>query len=309
MSARDRLTEIAFASGWQILGRVPDPWATRGFELAGDRTWRRQGAGVRQLRANLARVLAVDSPVDPTILDNVTRAGLRRYLRYWQEAFRLPRLSQEQILQTFTLVEGQDLLDNAMASGSGVVMAMPHMGNWDHAGTWGAIRYGRVSTVAERIKPEGLYDKFVAYRESLGMEVLPLGGTEVVRTLADRLRAGGLVSLLADRDIRDTGVPVTFFDEQASMPGGPAVLALLTGSPFLPVTCWHTESGTEAAVHPQIEVPVGGSRSERAAMMTQRLADVFEREIRQRPADWHMMQRLWRADIRPQSARVAQAEG
>lgn len=308
MSAQDRLTEIAFASGWQVVRRIPEPWATRGFEAAGNRTWRRQGSAVRQLRANLARVLAVEGPVDPTELDEVTREGLRRYLRYWQEAFRLPGWSKDRITQTFALVEGQDLLDDAMASGSGAVMALPHMGNWDHAGAWATLRYGRLTTVAERLKPEGLFDKFVAYREALGMEVLPLGGTEVVRTLAERLKSGGLVCLLSDRDIRETGVPVTFFDEQASMPSGPAVLALLTGSPLFPVTCWHTDSGTQAAIHPQIEVPREGSRSERAAIMTQRLADVFEREIRQRPADWHMMQGLWRADIRSRSARVTKAE-
>ncbi len=308
MSTQDRLTEIAFSAGWQVVRRVPESWATRGFEMAGNRTWRRQGGAVRQLRANLARVLAVDGPIDPTMLDDVTREGLRRYLRYWEEAFRLPGWSNERIVQSFALVEGHDLLDDAMASGSGAVMAMPHMGNWDHAGAWAAITYGGLTTVAERLQPEGLYNKFVAYRESLGMEVLPLGGTDVVRTLVDRLKAGGLVSLLSDRDIRDTGVPVTFFDEQATMPNGPAVLAVLSGSPLFPATCWHTEAGTQAAVHPQIEVPLEGSRSQRAAIMTQRLADVFEREIRQRPADWHMMQGLWRADMRPRSARVAKVK-
>jgi KDO2-lipid IV(A) lauroyltransferase len=301
MSTRDRITEAAFASGWQVVRRVPESWSRRGFDLVSDRVWHRQGSSVRQLRANLARVLAVDGTLDTSLLEDTTREGVRRYLRYWQEAFLLPAWSKERISGTFQLVEGLDLLDEAMANGKGAVMALPHMGNWDHAAAWATLRYGEVTTVAERLKPEGLFDKFVEYRESLGMEVLPLGGPEVVRTLAQRLRNGGLVGLVADRDIHKTGVPVTFFGEEASMPSGPAVLSLLTGSPLFPVTCWHTESGTQAAVHPRIEIPESGSRLERAAIMTQRLADAFEESIRRHPEDWHMMQSLWRADIRAQS--------
>jgi phosphatidylinositol dimannoside acyltransferase len=308
MSSADRLTEVAFASGWQLVRRVPEPWAMRGFDLASREIWNRQGPAVRQLRANLARVIAVEGRVDSTQLEDTTREGVRRYLRYWQEAFRLPAWSDARVSQTFQLVEGLELLDEAMATGRGAVMAMPHMGNWDHAAAWATLRYGGLTTVAERLKPEGLYDRFVAYRESLGMEVLPLGGTDVVRTLSQRLRSGGLVALLADRDIRETGVPVQFFGEEATMPSGPAVLALLAGSPLHPVTCWHTDAGTQAIVHPRIEVPDGGTRSERAAIMTQGLANAFEKSIRQHPADWHMMQSLWRADIRSVSRRNARVE-
>jgi len=308
MSASDRLTEVAFASGWQLVRRVPESWANHGFDLASRQVWNRQGPAVRQLRANLARVIAVEGRVDSNQLEDATREGVRRYLRYWQEAFRLPSWSNTRVTQTFQLVEGLDILDDAMASGHGAVMAMPHMGNWDHAAAWAALRYGGLTTVAERLKPEGLYDRFVEYRESLGMEVLPLGGTEVVRTLAQRLRSGGLVALLADRDIRETGVPVQFFGEEATMPSGPAVLALLTGSPLHPVTCWHTDTGTQAAVHQRIEVPDSGTRAERAAIMTQGLASAFEESIRTHPVDWHMMQSLWRSDLRSASRRRAHAE-
>lgn len=56
------------------------------------------------------------------------------------------------------------------------MIALPHSGNWDMAGVWLAQSHGTFTTVAERLKPESLYRRFIAYRERLGFEVLPLSG-------------------------------------------------------------------------------------------------------------------------------------
>ena len=145
---------------------------------------------------------------------------MRRYLRYWREAFRLPSMSPEQILSSFHVPMGGDMLTETLATGRGVVISLPHMGNWDHAGAWFALEHGGFTTVAERLKPESLYERFVAYRESLGMEVLPLtGGPRVLPILMERLRAGGLVALLGDRDLTQNGIPVTFFGARATHAG------------------------------------------------------------------------------------------
>src|SRR5262249_61043990 len=86
-----------------------------------------------------------------------------------------------------------------------------------------------------------LFDRFVAYRESLGMEVLPLtGGASPWAPLARRLRWGRGVCLVADRDLSRNGVDVSFFGETARMPGGPALLAATTGAVLLPVALWFT---------------------------------------------------------------------
>ena len=204
----------------------------------------------------------------------------------------------ERITSTFDVVSGLPVLDEAMAQGGGAVLALPHMGNWDHAGAWATLRFGGLTTVAERLRPESLYDRFVSYRESLGMEVLGLGEPEVVRTLARRLQEGRLVCLLADRDLVGRGVDVTFMGETASMPPGPAMLAVMASVPLLPVSTWHVEGGTRARILPPIPVPAGVSdRTEQVALMTQAMADAFAQEIRAHPADWHMMQRLWHSDV------------
>ncbi|MGH8869333.1 MAG: phosphatidylinositol mannoside acyltransferase [Actinomycetes bacterium] len=293
---KDRLVEGAYAGGWALVKALPEPLARALFRAVADVAWWRRGSGVRRLEVNLGRVLG--PAATPEQVRALSRTGMRSYLRYWQEAFRLPVWSDARVVGTFH-AEGVHHLRDAMATGRGAVAALPHSGNWDHAGAW-AVRCGfPLTTVAERLRPESLYDRFVAYREHLGMEVLPLtGGAEDVYTaLSSRLRAGRFVCLLADRDLRTTGVKVDFFGSTARMPGGPAALALDTGAALLPVTLWYADDGTHLCFHPPVPLPSEGARAERLAAMTQHVADVFEAGIRAHPEDWHMLQRLWPDDV------------
>jgi KDO2-lipid IV(A) lauroyltransferase len=195
-------------------------------------------------------------------------------------------------------------------SGEGLVLALPHMGNWDLAGAWLAGTGVPFTTVAERLKPAALFDRFVEFRESLGMEVLPLTGGErpPFEVLADRLRSGGTLALLADRDLTSTGLEVEFFGAAARMPAGPAALALDTGAALVPVTLSYPDSRRmRIRAHPRIEPPVAGERVEKVQAMTQSLADVFATAIRDDPQDWHMLQRVWVDDLDP--ARTPDAVG
>ncbi|MEU8874736.1 phosphatidylinositol mannoside acyltransferase [Streptomyces javensis] len=292
---RERLTDALYGLGWSVVKKLPEPVAVALGQRIADQTWKRRGKGVLRLEANLARVVPDASP---RRLAELSRAGMRSYLRYWMESFRLPAWSPERIRGGFDVKDVHHLVDG-LAEGRGVILALPHMGNYDLAGAWVTTHLGvPFTTVAERLKPESLYDRFVAYREGLGMEVLPHQGGSAFGTLARRLRAGGLVCLVADRDLSASGVEVSFFGERAKMPAGPAALALQTGAPLLPVTLWYDESPVmRGRVHPPVEAPGDGNRAERIAVMTQEVADAFASGISEHPEDWHMLQRLWLADL------------
>ncbi len=186
-----------------------------------------------------------------------------------------------------------------LAAGRGVIFALPHMGNWEHAGAWIVLRgAGKVTTVAERLRPASLYDRFAAFRESLGMEVLPhSGGAGRSGVLAQRLLAGGLVGLLCERDLTGSGIEVGFFGEPARMMGGPAALAEQTGATLMPVTLWYEGENWGAHIHQEIPVPQTGTRQEKIAAMTQQLARVLEEGIARHPQDWHMLQKVFAADL------------
>ncbi|MFJ5520605.1 phosphatidylinositol mannoside acyltransferase [Streptomyces griseoluteus] len=297
MTAAERLTDGLYGLGWSTVKKLPEPVAARLGRTVADAAWKRRGKGVQRLEANYARVVPGASPER---LAELSRAGMRSYLRYWMEFFRLPAWSAERVRTGFD-PKGAHHLTDGLAAGRGVILALPHLANWDLAGAWVTTTLGiPFTTVAERLKPESLYDRFVAYREGLGMEVLAHSGASAFGTLARRLRDGGLVCLVADRDLSAAGVEVDFFGERARMPAGPALLAQQTGAQLLPVTLWYDDSPVmQGRVHPPVEVPGTGTRIEKTAAMTQALADAFASGIAEHPEDWHMLQRLWLADLGP----------
>jgi KDO2-lipid IV(A) lauroyltransferase len=277
-----------------------------------DIAWRRQGPSVQVLEANLHRVLSYKSgrpDVDGKELRALSRATLRSYARYWLEVFRLPVIPVARLVSGMHInAEGEEALSANLKAGRGVVIALPHMGNFEQAGGWVIAHVaGSMTTVAERLRPESVYEAFVRFREGLGMEVLPLtGGQSPFGTLAQRLRAGKLVCLVSDRDLKDTGIEVQMFGETARI-AATAALAVHTGAALLPVATWFEGDDWGANIYPEIPVPESGTRTEKIAAMSQELARIFETAITEHPQDWHMLQRVFTADL--DLARLAAARG
>ena len=201
-AVKGRLIAVSYAVGWWLVCRVPESWGRWVFQQAGDIAWRRQGPSVQVLEGNLRRVIGPDATGKE--LRALSRAGMSSYARYWFEVFRLPVISRERIVDQMGFVPGEDATFAALNAGRGVVLALPHMGNWDQAGVW-IIAEGapKITVVAERLEPESLARRFFGFREQLGFEVLPAtGGTARFGILAQRLR-GGRPGLPADRTRRD----------------------------------------------------------------------------------------------------------
>jgi KDO2-lipid IV(A) lauroyltransferase len=283
----------AYVTGWAVVRRVPEDLAQSAFRRLADRSVAQRGHRVTMLESNLRRVVGPD--VSDAQLRLLVRAGMRSYLRYWCEVFRLPTWTPAMVAERVA-VEDVKLVHEGLDRG-GVVIALPHSANWDAVGAWIAQEGVPFTTVAERLDPESLYDRFVEYRTSLGMEVLPLtGGPDVFPTLVRRLRDGGLVCLPADRDLTASGVEVDFFGATARMPGGPAALAHATGSTLLTIDLWYDGPVMRVQVKP-VELSASTDRRARVAETTQRVADAFAEGIAAHPEDWHMLQPLWVEDV------------
>ncbi len=307
---KDRLISAGYGLGWSVVCRLPESWAASAFRAGADIAWRRQGPQVQVLEGNLRRVLGPDAT--GAELRALSRESMRSYARYWLELFRLPVIPRERLISQTVVKPGH--LEEAMdylREGRGVIFALPHMGNYDQAGAWivdhGA---GSFTTVAERLKPESLYDKFVAVREGLGMEVLPASGGMVSAfgILSQRLRDGKLVCLVADRDVTGSGTEVDYFGEKARIMGGSAALAERTGAALFPAILWYEGDRWGIYVDKEIPVPAQGDRKQKVAAMTQELARSFEAGIRAHPADWHMLQRVFVADLDPERLAAAEAK-
>ena len=295
-ASSDHAVASGFVGAWRLVGRLPEHRALAVFERLADRFHRGQGRGVQTLRQNLRRVRP---DLDEAALDDLTHRAVRSYLRYWAESFRLPAWDTADLV-TRTRTVHEERLRSPYAEGRGVVVALPHQANWDWAGAWACATGMPLMTVAERLRPERLYDEFMSFRHSLGMRILPLsGGQPPLPRLAEYLRQGGFVCLLADRDLSRSAVDVVLCDEPSRMPPGPALLARETGAALVPATLAYVGPDLEITFHP--EVAVGpGEEGVRAAM--QSVADAFTAGFRAHPEDWHMMHRVFTADLAERGA-------
>jgi len=293
---RNRVTDLGYAGGWHLVRRMPESGSRALFRAVADQACRRRGRGVRQLERNLARVVP-DATSDQ--LRALTRDAMRSYLRYWNETFRLPQWDSDEVVARIVVHDEHRIFDYRSRD-KGLIAVLGHFGNWDHCGAWAATVGLNLTTVAERLKPESLFDRFVDYRESLGMEVLPLtGGPSVADELRQRLSAGGFVCLLADRDLSERGVQVDLLGSSAQFPAGPALLAARTGATLMPAISYYEGEQTHLAFLPELLAPAGLPLRERVQSLTQQFADIVGTAAREHPTDWHMLQRVWTADLEP----------
>lgn len=276
-----------YFAGWRLVRSLPEKFAYRCFEQIGKFALSRNGARIQRLRSNLSRVCPEKNDLE---MDLLMKQAMSSYMRYWCDTFRSPDWSRSRISETVTVVR-EELLTEPMKSGKGVVVALPHAGNWDHAGSYFCAMGFPLVTVAERLKPEALFNKFLEYRQNIGMEVLALDSRSMA-TLLKRAREGALIALVADRDLSKSGVDVAFFGHPARMPAGPALLAVRTGIPLITAYVSYTESGIHIEFN-SVEIPSEGSENEKISLIVQRCADFFAQGIVSAPQDWHMLQRIW----------------
>lgn len=284
---KDNLAAYLYFIGWRIVRWLPEKSTYRLFYKIADILVKRNGKSVQRLRLNLSRT---QPGITSLNLDLLVIDAMRSYMRYWCDTFRFPDWSKQRVVQTVA-VTNEHLLMEAIAAKTGVIVALPHAGNWDHAGAYFCAKGVPLVTVAERLKPEKLFLKFLSYRESMGMEVLPLDG-RVLETLADRLRGGALVALVADRDLSRSGIEVDFFGAPARMPAGPALLAIRTNAPLITAFVSYTDTGVHIDFK-NVPLPSAGSEREMVQEIVQMTARHFEDGIARRPEDWHMLQRIW----------------
>ena len=302
--ATDTLSVLGFKLGWSVVRALPERAAYALFDRVAAISVRRGGKGIDRLRSNYRRVRPELSDAD---LDSLVRQGMRSYMRYYCEAFRLPSLTRAQI-DGAVVVRGDAEIRELCARGDAGVVFVGHLGNFDLAAAWSAGSLMPVTTVAERLRPEEVFQEFVAFRRSIDMDIIPLtGGDDPFHGLLDATRSGGrLIALAADRDLTNGGVEVDLLGHRARMAKGPAVLSLMTGAPLFAARIWYepAPAGSGLGGHRTVIefsnrlVPrVEGTTAVKAADLIQQCADHVAVAIREHTSSWHMLQRVFVDDL------------
>lgn len=282
---------------------MPERLAYGVANLVGTMQARRAGkkGKTTQIERNLARVTGL--PIGSDELYAVVAEAHRSYARYWLETFRAVRVDAQFFLARTTDTNAENI-DKMLARGKGAVILIGHCGNWDAAGAWAGARGWRVHTVAEKLRPQRMFDFFVDHRARLGLVIYP-AEKGVTRKLVEAVENGAVVPLLGDRDLKGTGVEVSFFGETATFPRGTAALAVRTQVPILFAGVrgmrhadnkwgWHVE------VSDPIELETGDAADVESAVdeLTRKAVAQLEDFIRRYPSEWHVFQPFWPADRR-----------
>lgn len=283
------MTVFFYFLSWQIVRYLPTKMARRLFSVLAKLAYRRGGKSIDQLRKNLAVVTGKSG----SELEQLVQDGLISYSRYWAEAFQLPSYSNQKV-NKLVAIDNPHILLNPLGQGQGVIVAVAHLANWDLAGRWFAMQAGEVITVAERLKPEALFDAFLKYRRSIGLIAYPAKDRATVPALKQALENGKLVALVSDRDMSSSGIEVMFCGELCTMPAGPASLAYATNSVLTTACLFNRDEQLAGYVEQPIVIDRTLSRDESIAKATQEIADRFTRYVTTHPTDWHVLQRLWR---------------
>jgi lauroyl/myristoyl acyltransferase len=293
VNARRRATETATYVLYRSLSWLAPLLPTRSgrsaYESAG-RLFFRLASGVRAtVAANQAQVLG--RPVDDPLVQASTREAFALYGRYWFDTFNVLGWSDERVMDSFRF-EGAEYVEKGLADGKGVIIALPHTGNWDVGGRAMGLRVAPVVSVAEHLKPDRLFELFLEHRRQLGMEIIDLSSDHVGRQLTQRLEQNRIVALVADRDLSGGGVEVEMFGRTRRMPAGPALLALSSGAPLLSGPTYTTREGWVEVLTP-VSIEPTGKRKDDIIALTRALAAAFERAIAAAPPDWHLFQPGW----------------
>jgi len=294
MKLKDRAIDAGYWLGWNLLWTIPPALSRWLFDCVARVALRLRPQGVRQLELNIARVLDLDPASE--LVRTTSRKAMRSYMRYYCETFLLPRWSDEELLSRVR-VENVAPIETALRSG-GVILTLPHSGNCDHAGAWAALYFRSMCTVAERLRPEGVFQKFLKMRTGRGMTIMPLtgeGGT--YEYLRDNVNQGRLVALLGDRDVAKNGMGNQFFGHRASLPIGAAVLALDSARPLFTCSSWYDGDMLVITFDNEIVFEAaevsGRERLRKAQEITAQVAQRFESHLRKHPENWHQLQPVW----------------
>ena len=279
---------LLYLIAWKLIALLPEKSAYKLADYVSDRIYKKNGKGIKRLRGNYGRVMPEYSSQK---LEELTKLGMRSYLRYWFDTFRLSKWSKNRIIST-TQVIRENLLRDPIQSKQGCIVALPHAGNWDHAAAYFCSTGITLTAVVEKLKPEAIFKKFLAYRESIGIEAIS-HKEKTIPILTQRLQAGKLIALVADRDMSRNGIEVNFFGKTSKMPSGPAILAIKTGAPLITAYVRYTSGGIEIIFDETLKPTNSGSEEEQIKIITQSMADNFAKRIKENPVDWHMLQRIW----------------
>lgn len=277
------LIRAALATADTLVNLLPSRMAYGLADLAGD-AWRRFSPTRRRLVvANLARVCAATGrPSSGAAFSELVRQAFRNHARYYVELLRASRYDLARIDEIVDVPDWSQY--EGPLRGGPAMLVSAHLGNFEPFGLFLVVRGIRPLAPVEEIEPRELFEFLTARRGGGGPELVPLARSR--RALVQRLRDGGLVAIIGDRDLAGDGQPVTMFGHRTTLPIGPAWLAVNHRAALLVGRCLRVGPDRFRAIGTFLEIPDSGDRREDVRVLVGRIAERFEADIGSAPEQW-----------------------
>jgi KDO2-lipid IV(A) lauroyltransferase len=291
------LLRFALRTAERLASALPARAAYALADLAGD-AWRWLAPTRRRLvSANLARVcVATGRPADGPLFRRMLRDAFRSHARYYLELLRAPSYDRERIGEIIEVAGWDEVLAPHIV-GRPCVLVSWHLGSFEPFATFLAERGLRPLAPIEEIRPRALFEYLTERRTRGAVDVVPLASAR--RPLSRKLRDGGLVAIIGDRDLAGDGQPITVFGHPTTMPIGPAALAWAHGASIIAGRCLRVAPDRFRVEGVPIEVASTGDRRADVAATVAALALRLEHDIAAAPEQWWgAFQRFW-PDLEP----------
>jgi KDO2-lipid IV(A) lauroyltransferase len=189
--------------------------------------------------------------------------------------------------------EGLAHLFAAADRGCGVIMISAHVGSPEFLARAAGYLGLDMLVLTEPLADPRINDLLKNARNTPGTRFVPADAAGLRATLA-QLRNGGLVAIMADRDIQQRGRPVEFFGEPANLPFGPAELALRTGAAIVPGFVYRAHGVRKRLRYfPEVTFDRSGDREVDLKVAMSAVARALEAGILEAPGQWFALQPVW----------------
>ncbi|MGH2379956.1 MAG: lysophospholipid acyltransferase family protein [Candidatus Limnocylindria bacterium] len=267
----------------RVVAALPSRVAYAVADLAGDAWYQMAPDRRRVVAANLARVCeATGRPSRGRPFRGLVRSAFRNHVRYYVELLRAPHYPVGRI-DTIVDVPDGDEFASILRDRPGMLISS-HLGNFEPFGVYIAARGIHPLAPIEEIEPRALFDFLAARRGGASVELVPLRRAR--RALSERLRAGGTLGIIGDRDLAGDGHPVRMFGHPTTVPLGPAMLAVTHDAVVIVGRCLRVGPDRFRAEGEVLQVPSSGDRRVDAATLATLFAVRFERDIGDAPEQW-----------------------
>lgn len=233
------------------------------------------------------------------VLGDRTAAQAQAHELFHQFALKLADLWRYEAgkpVQNWSLEQGTwERVQAWQAKGRGILLVMPHLGNWEIGAPLLAQRGVKLCVLTQAEPGDGLTELRIASRARWGIETLVVGNDSFAFVgVIRRLQEGATVALLLDRPTAATAVQVEMFGRPFLASVAAAELARASGCVLARVSVLKTGATYTARICPEIEYDrqALGSREARR-QLTQQILRAFEPEIRKHPDQWYHFVPIW----------------